>query len=146
MTRPLLPFLSGLLFAAGLALAGMTLPSRVIGFLDVTGDWDPSLAFVMIGAIAVYATAYRMSHRMPRPVLATAFAAVPPARVDLRLLVGSALFGAGWGLAGYCPGPALASAATGAGSTLAFCLAMLGGFWATRRLDERFQRGAARAR
>lgn len=145
MMRPLLPFVSGLLFAAGLALAGMTLPSKVIGFLDVAGRWDPSLAFVMVGAIAVYTTAYRLSRRMPRPVLATAFAAVPSARIDLRLVVGSALFGVGWGLAGYCPGPALTSAATGASTTLAFCLAMLGGFWATRRLDDRLQRRAARA-
>jgi uncharacterized membrane protein YedE/YeeE len=146
MTRPLLPFLSGLLFAVGLALAGMTLPSKVIGFLDVAGRWDPSLAFVMVGAIAVYATAYRLSLRMARPVVATSFAAVPPARIDLRLLVGSALFGVGWGLAGLCPGPALASMGTGSAPMLAFCLAMLGGFWATRRLDERSQRGAARAR
>jgi uncharacterized membrane protein YedE/YeeE len=142
---PLLPFLAGLLFAVGLAIAGMTIPANVIGFLDVAGAWDPSLAFVMMGAIAVYATAYRLSHRMARPVLARAFAVVPAARIDRRLLVGSALFGVGWGLAGYCPGPALVSAATGAASTLGFVVAMLAGFWVTRMLDERRERGAARA-
>jgi uncharacterized membrane protein YedE/YeeE len=142
---PLLPFLSGFLFAVGLSIAGMTIPANVIGFLDVTGAWDPSLAFVMMGAIAVYTAAYRLSHRMARPVLARAFAVVPPARIDRRLLVGSALFGVGWGLAGYCPGPALVSAATGATSTLGFVIAMLAGFWVTRTLDERRERRAARA-
>jgi uncharacterized protein len=143
---PLLPFLIGFSFAVGLAIGGMTIPAKVIGFLDVAGAWDPSLAFVMMGAVAVYAVAQRMSRRMARPLLGNAFAALPAAPVDRRLLVGSALFGAGWGLAGYCPGPALVSVATGSRATIAFVLAMLAGFWLTRRLDERReQRGATRA-
>jgi len=119
----LFAFASGLLFALGLGIAGMTQPSKVIGFLDLFGDWDPSLAFVMAGAIAVYMPVFWWARGRLAPRLHL------PTRKDLdvRLVVGAAMFGVGWGLAGYCPGPALVSLPTLGGSALAFGAAMLGG-------------------
>jgi len=120
--------LSGLLFALGLALSGMTQPARVLGFLDVTGAWDPSLAFVMLGAVAIYAPAQRLiTRRRVRPLHASAFALPPTWPIDARLIVGSAVFGVGWGLAGFCPGPALVASAAGAREAAWFTLSMLAG-------------------
>lgn len=122
--------LSGLLFAVGLALAGMTQPAKVIAFLDVTGAWgawDPSLAMVMIGAIAVYMPLYRWAMRLQAPLLAPRFALPTRRDIDVRLVVGAAIFGAGWGLAGYCPGPALASLGSARAAPVVFVLAMLAG-------------------
>ncbi len=102
----LVGLVSGLLFGAGLVLSGMTRPDKVIGFLDLTGDWDPSLAFVMVGAIGVFAFAAWAARRQTRPVWAPSFQWPTRKDIDARLLLGSALFGLGWGLAGYCPGPA----------------------------------------
>jgi hypothetical protein len=107
-------FGSGGLFAAGLALAGMTRPSKVLGFLDVAGAWDASLAFVMLGAVAVYFVAYRLIRRRRAPLLDGMFHIPTRHDVDLPLLGGAALFGIGWGLAGYCPGPALVAMGGGA--------------------------------
>lgn len=120
-------FLSGALFAAGLGVAGMTNPTKVMAFLDVAGAWDPSLAFVMVGAIAVYAVAFRMAIRRPAPLLAETFSLPKKGDLDAPLLLGAGLFGAGWGLAGYCPGPALTSLATGAPGVLLFVAAMVAG-------------------
>lgn len=118
----------GLLFGGGLILAGMTRPAKVIGFLDLLGGWDPSLAFVMIGAIAVHALAYRLVPRMRGPLWGEGGWALPTRTdVDGRLVVGAALFGAGWGLGGYCPGPALTAVSTGAIPTLLFTGSMLAG-------------------
>lgn len=117
----------GLLFGAGLILAGMTRPVNVISFLDLLNGWNPSLAFVMIGAIAVHFVAYRFVPRLPRPVFAARWGLPTRADIDLRLLVGAALFGAGWGLGGYCPGPAIVSAAAGAAPTILFVGSMLAG-------------------
>jgi len=122
-------FLSGLLFAVGLAVGGMTLPSKVVGFLDVAGAWDPSLAFVMLGAIAVYGVGYRLVARRGRTVTGEALHVPSSTRIDRRLLVGSALFGIGWGLGGYCPGPGLTAAGTGAGSAVIFAASMAAGAW-----------------
>lgn len=119
--------LAGLLFGAGLLISGMTRPEKVIGFLDVAGDWDGSLAFVMIGAIGVFAlAAYRARHTVA-PVWAEAFQWPTRTHLDGPLVLGSALFGVGWGIAGYCPGPALV--AVGAGNLPAawFTGAMIGG-------------------
>src|SRR5690606_29474119 len=112
MTRALVSAtVAGVVFALGLALGGMTLPSRVIAFLDVTGDWDPSLALVMLGAVAVYAPGYRwLLRRRSAPLHAPRYQIPETRTLDLRLVAGSALFGLGWGLAGYCPGPGLVSA------------------------------------
>jgi len=120
-------FLSSLVFAVGLALSGMTQPAKVLGFLDVSGAWDPSLAFVMAGAIGVHALAYRLIRRRPAPLYAAEFALPASQRIDARLLLGAGLFGVGWGLGGFCPGPALTSLVTGAPKVLVFVGAMLAG-------------------
>lgn len=124
---------SGLLFAIGLGVAGMTQPSRVLGFLDVLGAWDPSLMFVMLGAIAVYMPVFWAARRVLTPRLHL------PTRkdIDVRLVAGSAMFGVGWGLAGYCPGPALVSLTTLTGSALVFGVAMLAGMRLHRVLEQR---------
>ncbi len=124
--RQVVVFLSGFIFALGLGIAGMTQPAKVIGFLDFTGKWDASLAMVMLGAIAVHLVAFRLIRRRARPVLAPAFSVPSSERIDRRLVIGAGLFGLGWGLAGYCPGPALVSLATG-GRVVVLVLGMLGG-------------------
>lgn len=129
--RPILLGLgTGLLFGVGLLVSGMTQPAKVVNFLDVLGAWDPSLGFVMAGAIAVHFFAYRLVPRLPRPLWAGGWSLPTRRDVDGRLLVGAVLFGAGWGLGGYCPGPAITSLAAGAASTLIFTGSMLAGMWA----------------
>jgi len=123
--RLLAAFASGALFAAGLVLGGMTQPAKIVGFLDVAGRWDPSLALVMGGAVATYAVAFRLTRRRARPLLADGFVLPTRRDIDARLIAGAALFGVGWGLAGYCPGPALASLAAGAEQAVCFVAAML---------------------
>lgn len=119
--------LAGVLFAVGLGLAGMTQPTKVVGFLDVAGDWDPSLGFVMVGGILTHMALYRFIVRRPSPLMAGAFQI--PSRRDItgRLIVGSAMFGVGWAMAGFCPGPGLVSAGAGASSALLFLGSMVGG-------------------
>jgi len=127
---------SGLLFGLGLIVSGMTDPAKVSGFLDVAGAWDPSLAFVMGGAILVAAPAFRLAARRRTTLTGAPLVLPAPGRIDRRLLLGSLAFGAGWGLAGFCPGPALASLLAGSGKPLLFVLAMLAGmalFEATER-------------
>ncbi len=128
------PLVSGGLFGAGLALGGMTDPARVRGFLDLFGVWDPTLAFVMGGAVLVMAIAWRVQRRMERPLFGTRFAL--PDRSDLtpRLIAGSALFGIGWGIAGLCPGPAIAALVIEPTSAAIFIAAMLAGMALTERL------------
>jgi len=122
-----LALLAGALFGAGLALSGMTDPGRVRAFLDVAGPWDPTLGFVMAGALLPMAVAWRLIRRLGRPLVAPAFNVPDPRRVDGSLLAGAALFGAGWGLTGLCPGPAIASLALQPGPAALFTAAMLGG-------------------
>ncbi|RKH28978.1 YeeE/YedE family protein [Corallococcus praedator] len=119
--------LCGVLFALGLGLGGMTQPEKVMGFLDVAGRWDPSLAMVMIGAVGVHAVLLRLIRRRSAPVLAARFPAPSQARVDRSLIGGAVLFGVGWGLVGYCPGPAFTSLATGGRDVLLFVGSMLAG-------------------
>jgi len=136
MNRTTLPsLLSGILFGAGLALGGMTDPARVRGFLDLFGAWDPTLAFVMGGAVIVMAVAWRMVARMPQPWLAEAFHL--PTRADLtpRLIGGAALFGVGWGIAGLCPGPGIAALVIEPMSAAVFVAAMLVGMAAVRLVE-----------
>ncbi len=118
---------AGLLFGVGLILSGMADPAKVLNFLDVAGTWDPSLAFVMAGAIGVAAPGFWLVRRRKAPLAGAAFH-VPPrdAPIDRQLLVGSAVFGIGWGLAGFCPGPALVSLPLAASGTVAFTAAMVG--------------------
>ncbi len=127
-------FVSGLVFALGLALSRMTDPNQVLAFLDAFGAWDPALAFVMGGAIPVFAVAFRSSKRRARPLFAERFQHPTARFVDLRLLSGAVLFGLGWGLAGYCPGPALVSAASGSVEAILFSLAMVSAFFVARRV------------
>lgn len=134
-------FACGLVFAVGLGLAGMTDPARVIGFLDVFGRWDPTLAFVMGGAVAITAAAFPAVLRRKRPVLASEFALPRQRRVDGALVLGAATFGVGWALAGYCPGPAIVSLATRSPGVALFVAAMTVGLaagrWTVRRLPQR---------
>ena len=120
-------FIVGLVFGIGLIVSGMTDPSKVLGFLDLAGEWDPSLAFVMGGAILVGLLAFRVAGRRERSLLGEPMRLPTATRIDRRLVLGSLAFGAGWGLAGYCPGPALASLATGGVKPLIFTVAMLAG-------------------
>ncbi|HET7816966.1 MAG TPA: DUF6691 family protein [Sphingomicrobium sp.] len=121
------PVLSGALFGGGLAIGGMTDPQRVRGFLDLFGRWDPTLAFVMAGAVIVMALAWRVRERMTKPVFAPQFSLPGRGEIDMRLIGGSALFGIGWGLAGLCPGPAVANLALAPAQVLPFLAAMLAG-------------------
>ena len=119
--------LVGALFGAGLVVSDMVNPARVQAFLDVTGAWDPTLAFVMGAALAPSGAAYLLRRRMDRPLLAERFSIPENRRLDRRLLIGAALFGTGWGLVGFCPGPALATLAFGAWQPILFVAAMLAG-------------------
>lgn len=117
-------FFSGLVFALGLGIGGMTQPAKVIGFLDFSGKWDPSLAFVMIGGISIYSVSYWLLRK--RVSFAPAISLTAPTKIDWRLIAGSAVFGIGWGIAGICPGPAITALASGKISFLIFFTAMLG--------------------
>jgi len=134
VTRTLVGLAIGLLFGAGLALSDMTNPAKVQNFLDVFGSWDPSLAFVMGGALAVSALGYQVARRRDAPWLAPRFQLPDPKDVDLPLLLGAGLFGVGWGLGGFCPGPALAGLLQGSAGVLVFVAAMLVGVALHRRV------------
>jgi hypothetical protein len=127
MPRCISALVAGILFGLGLTVSHMIDPAKVLGFLDIAGDWDPSLAFVMLGALIVAIPAYALSRRLRAPLCAADFAPPAATRVDQRLIAGALLFGVGWGLVGYCPGPALASIGFGSGRTLLFVAAMLVG-------------------
>lgn len=120
-------FIAGLLFGSGLILSGMSNPAKVLAFLDVAGRWDPSLLFVMVGAILVAALAFRIGGARARTVLGGHIHMPGAAHVDARLVLGSVVFGVGWGLVGYCPGPALTSLGVGGWPTLLFVAAMIAG-------------------
>jgi uncharacterized membrane protein YedE/YeeE len=129
-------FASGALFAVGLALSGMTQPAKVIDFLNFLGDWDPSLALVMGGAIAIYMPFFRRVVSLRSPFLSRVFELPSLVMVDWRLLVGAGLFGVGWAVGGFCPGPALASAGTGAPQALVVVSAMVAGMLVWARIDQ----------
>lgn len=126
MLKSLLALLSGVIFGLGLIIAGMANPAKVLAFLDITGQWDPSLALVMVGAIAVAAPAFMWARRRERSLLGEPLQIPAARRVDRRLLVGSALFGIGWGIAGICP-PGLVLAGAEIQRVWPFLLAMLAG-------------------
>ena len=127
--KSLLSFISGIVFALGLGISGMTRPVKVIGFLDFAGRWDASLAFVMVGAIAVYFIVYRWIQTRSAPILAEKFSVPQRIDIDKNLVIGAAIFGAGWGLGGFCPGPALTSLASGAAPVMVFVAAMAAGMY-----------------
>lgn len=136
MLRIMLALLAGSLFGTGLMLSGMTDTAKVQGFLDIFGNWDPTLAFVMGGALLPMALAWRLAEGR-KPAAGGSFPAPPSAELDRRLVLGSVLFGAGWGLAGFCPGPALVAAGAGHGEALIFVAAMLAGMGLFRLLGPR---------
>jgi uncharacterized membrane protein YedE/YeeE len=135
MHRILVSLVCGTLFGLGLAVSRMVDPAKVLGFLDVAGVWDPTLAFVMAGAVAVMAPAARWSRRLQRPVLAEAFDRPAKTAIDARLIGGALLFGVGWGLVGFCPGPAIASLAYGLAPSLVFVAAMAAGMGIHRLIE-----------
>lgn len=137
-------FIAGLVFGIGLLLGGMTDPAKVLGFLDLAGNWDPSLAFVMGGAVLVGLVAFRIAGGRERSLLGEAMRLPTATRIDRRLVLGSIAFGVGWGVAGFCPGPALASLATGGTRVLLFTGAMLAGM-AVFELLERIRAGSKRS-
>jgi len=137
MTRFLIAFLCGLLFGAGLIIAQMTNPAKIIGFLDVTGQWDPSLALVMLAATVVFAGVYRLALRRGAPLFDVRFFLPEKTKVDKGLVAGSFIFGLGWGLAGFCPGPAIVSSGFGDPRVWAFVAAMLGGILLSRLIRRR---------
>lgn len=132
--RVLLTFLSGLIFGFGLIVSGLINPAKVLNFLDLAGAWDPSLAITMAVAVAVTGVGYRLAFAKGTPILGGTFQLPAASAIDARLLAGAALFGIGWGLVGYCPGPAIAALSLGAGSTVAFVAAMLAGMVLARQV------------
>lgn len=124
MKRNAAAFGAGALFAVGLAISGMTQPSKIVGFLDIAGHWDASLAFVMVGAIAVHFVAYRLIRRRSAPLFDTKFHVPTRKDVEPRLVLGAALFGVGWGLGGFCPGPGLVAAGGGSLNAVIFLIGM----------------------
>lgn len=144
MSRPVadagLSFLAGVIFAVGLVVGGMTQPGKVVAFLDVFGDWDPSLAFVLGGAVVAHTLGYAVQRRWSAPLGGGRWMVPRRTDVDARLLVGAALFGAGWGLVGYCPGPALVSIPVASADILWFAAAMVCGM-VLHRLYDRWRVG-----
>ncbi|MCF3638592.1 YeeE/YedE family protein [Rhizobium sp. TRM95111] len=128
---------SGTVFGLGLALSGMLDPARVQGFLNVAGRWDPSLAFVLAGAVATLFVALRTIRRMRRPAFDTSFHLPENRRIDRRLILGSVVFGFGWGLAGFCPGPAVSAVTLGVVEPVLFVAAMAAGMVLHDRLAAR---------
>jgi hypothetical protein len=139
----LMAFIVGLVFGIGLILAGMTDPAKVQGFLDLAGQWDPSLAFVMGGAILVGMLVFPFAAKRERSLLGDIMRLPTATQIDRRLVFGGLAFGAGWGLAGFCPGPALASLASGRSEVLLFTGAMLVGMGVFEILERRASAAAA---
>jgi uncharacterized membrane protein YedE/YeeE len=138
-------FMVGLLFGLGLILSGMTDPGKVLGFLDLAGAWDPSLALVMGGAIAVGVFAFAVAKTRTTALLGGALHLPTSSQIDRKLIVGSLMFGAGWGLAGFCPGPAMVSFASGQTKAAVFVLAMLFGMVVFELLMRYLNKPAGRA-
>jgi uncharacterized membrane protein YedE/YeeE len=136
----IIEFFVGLLFGIGLLVSGMTDPAKVQGFLDLTGAWDPSLAFVMGGAILVGLVAFSVAKTRTRSLLGGAVHLPTSRDIDRRLVVGSLIFGAGWGLAGFCPGPGLVAMGAGEPKAALFVAAMVGGMLLFEALDHRARR------
>lgn len=129
-------FVTGLIFGLGLVILGMANPAKVLNFLDFTGSWDPGLAFVMGGAVIVTFLGYRLAWKRSEPLLAGRFELPTRTELDPRLMSGAALFGIGWGLGGYCPGPALTAVSLAAPETLIFVVAMIAGMWLARAVPQ----------
>ena len=134
MKKNIAALIAGLLFGLGLAISQMTNPAKVLNFLDITGTWDPTLAFVMGGAVLVTLISFRFILRQEQPLFEGQFHLPTRSDIDGRLLGGAALFGIGWGLAGYCPGPGIAALVMGLSEPVLFVVGLLVGMWGFRRL------------
>ncbi len=132
----LISLLSGIIFGLGLTISGMVNPQKVLGFLNIFDAWDPSLIFVMFGAIIIFAPMHFIFKKKSRPILAKNFISTENKNIDKKLLIGSGLFGTGWGLAGLCPGPAIASISFLNPSSLIFVLFMFVGFFIANRIEK----------
>ena len=132
----LISLLSGTIFGLGLTISGMVNPQKVLGFLNIFDAWDPSLIFVMVGAIIIFAPLHYIFKKKSRPILAKNFITIDNKNIDKKLLIGSGLFGVGWGLAGLCPGPAIASISFLNPSSLIFVLFMFVGFFIANRIEK----------
>lgn len=130
--RNILTFFVGIVFGTGIAMSGMANPAKVINFFDIAGTWDPSLAFVMGGAVVVAFIGYRLVFRRETPVYEPTFDIPQKTQLDLRLIAGSAIFGVGWGIAGFCPGGALPALGTLKAEVILFVVALIAGILATR--------------
>lgn len=128
MNRLMLALLSGVVFGLGLSMSQMINPDKVLGFLDISGSWDPSLALVMVGALTIAMPGFQWIRRQPKPLLDNEFHITAKTQLDKPLLIGAALFGIGWGMTGYCPGPAFASLALGNQEALYMVLSIYAGF------------------
>ena len=140
---PAFAFAAGLLFGLGLVVAGMANPAKILGFLDIAGKWDPSLALVMVGAIAVGQVAFTLARRRTLSALGLPMRLPDAQAIDLRLVGGSLLFGIGWGLSGFCPGPAIVALGAGYGKAAVFVAAMLVGMGAFELVESRRSGGNA---
>jgi uncharacterized membrane protein YedE/YeeE len=141
--RLLVSLAAGLLFGLGLVISGMSDPAKVMNFLDIAGTWDPSLAFVMAGAVSVAFAGYRLVFARGRPLFDATFHLPTATKPDPSLIAGSAVFGLGWGLSGFCPGPAFTALPLLAPGTLVFVPAMFAGMWAARVTPRLILRGLA---
>lgn len=137
MINLLSALIAGLVFGAGLSVSNMIDPNKVLGFLDIAGDWDPSLALVMAGALAIAIPGFRWVRKQQRPVLDTRFHVTDKTELDRPLLIGAAIFGIGWGMTGYCPGPAVANLAIGNAEALLMVVSVYAGFWIAGRLPRK---------
>ena len=132
MYKNLFSLLSGLIFGIGLIISGMTNPAKVIGFLDVTGNWDPSLIFVMGGAIIFFAPSFYLLRGKNKPFFGSSFQIPTIRKIDRKLILGSSLFGVGWGMVGLCPGPAISSLGLLQPLSILFVLSMISGFYLSK--------------
>lgn len=139
MKNALAALMVGFIFALGLGLSGMTQPEKVVRFLDIFGDWDPSLIFVMGGAIAVHAVTYRLIRRRRTPLLSTQWHVPAKTEITPALVIGGLLFGVGWGLGGFCPGPAVTSLASFELRPLVFVISMLVGMMVFKWVDKKLK-------
>jgi len=132
--RNFLTYLTGVIFGTGIALSGMINPAKVLNFFDVAGSWDPSLAFVMGGAVGVAFIGYRLVLKRPAPVFEPAFDVPQNRKLDMRLILGAGVFGIGWGIAGFCPGGALPALGTADVRVILFVVALIAGILCTRKV------------
>ena len=132
MMNKIFSLLSGIIFGLGLTVSSMTNPAKVIGFLDITGNWDPSLMFVMLGAIAISAPFFYLLRNKNKPLFDSNFEIPTIKNLDKKLVLGASIFGIGWGMVGFCPGPAIASLALLKPFSIIFVIAMVGGFYMSK--------------